>query len=72
MFIIEFFRVRDTDEAHAALGRAEHNTTDLEDVKARAQSLFEPLDVPHKPDVVRILDHMGEKVFVWDPERHSA
>jgi hypothetical protein len=36
MFIIEFFRVRGTDEAHA------------------------------------ILDHTGDEVFVWGPERPSA
>ena len=56
MFIIEFFRVRGTDEAHAILDRVEHDTTDLEDAKVRAQSLFETLDMPQKPDALRILD----------------
>jgi hypothetical protein len=40
MFIIEFFRVRGIDEAHAILDRVEHDATDLEDVKVRALSLF--------------------------------
>jgi hypothetical protein len=48
MFVIEFFRVRDTDEAHATLDRVEHDTTDLEDAKVRALSLFETLDMPAK------------------------
>ena len=65
MFIIEFFRVRDTD--HATLGQVEHDTSDLEDAKARAQSLFETLDMPQKPDALRILDERGEEVFFWSP-----
>jgi hypothetical protein len=72
MYIIEFFRVRDTDEAHATLGRVEHDATDLEDAKVRALSLFETLDMPQKPDAVRILDHTGDEVFIWSPERSSA
>ena len=67
MFTIEFFRVRDTDQAHATLGQVEHDTLDLEDAKVRAQSLFETLDMPQKPDALRILDERGEEVFVWSP-----
>jgi len=48
MFTIEFFRVRDTDDAHAVLDRVEHDTADLEDAKTRAKSLFETLDMPQK------------------------
>jgi hypothetical protein len=72
MFIIEFFRIRDTDDAHAILERVEHDTTDLEDAKVRAQSLFETLDMPQKPDAVRILDQSGDEVFFWSPERSGA
>ena len=72
MFIIEFFRVRDTDEAHAILDRVEHDTTDLDDAKVRALSLFETLDMPQNPDALRIMDHNGDEVFVWGPERPSA
>jgi hypothetical protein len=72
MFIIEFFRVRGTDEAHAILDRVEHDATDLEDAKVRALSLFETLDMPQKPDALRILDHTGDEVFVWGSERTSA
>jgi hypothetical protein len=72
MFTIEFFRVRGTDDAHAILDRVEHDTTDLEDAKIRAQSLFETLDMPQKPDALRILDERGEEVFIWSPESHRA
>lgn len=72
MFIIEFFRVRDTDEARAVLARVGHDTTDLDDAKVRALSLFETLNMPQKPDALRIMDHKGDEVFVWSPERPSA
>ncbi|MBL0407829.1 hypothetical protein JKG68_28390 [Microvirga aerilata] len=72
MFIIEFFRVRGTDEAHAILDRVEHDATDLDDAKVRALSLFETLEMPQKPDALRIMDHNGDEVFVWSPERPSA
>ena len=72
MFTIEFFRVRGTDEAHATLDRVEHDTTDLNDAKVRALSLFETLDMPQKPDALRILDQTGAEVFVWSPASSSA
>jgi hypothetical protein len=72
MFTIEFFRVRDTDDAHATLGRVEHDTMDLEDAKMRAQSLFQTLDMPQKPDALRIVDQNGNEVFFWSPQRDST
>jgi len=72
MFTIEFFRVRDTDDAHAVLDRVEHDTADLEDAKTRAKSLFETLDMPQKPDALRILDERGEEVFIWGPESRGT
>jgi hypothetical protein len=72
MFTIEFFRVRDTDQAHATLGQVEHDTLDLEDAKARAQSLFETLDMPQKPDALRIVDQDGNEVFAWRPEHPNS
>jgi hypothetical protein len=72
MFIIEFFRVRETDGAHATLDRVEHDTTDLDDAKVRAQSLFETLDMPQKPDALRIMDQNGNEVFCWSRERHRG
>jgi hypothetical protein len=71
MFTIEFFRIREVDDAHATLERVEHDTNDLEDAKVRAQSLFETLDMPQKPDALRIVDRNGDEVFFWSPERHQ-
>ena len=72
MFIIEFFRLRDADGAHATLDRVEHDTTDLEQAKVRARSLFETLDMPQKPDALRIMDQDGDEVFTWRPEPYDA
>lgn len=68
MFIIEFFRLRDADSAEATLDRVEHDTADLEQAKVRAQSLFETLDMPQRPDALRITDRDGAEVFTWRPE----
>ena len=68
MFVIEFFRLRDADGAEATLDRVEHDTADLEQAKVRAQSLFETLDMPQRPDALRIMDQEGAKVFTWRPE----
>jgi hypothetical protein len=72
MFIIEFFRLRDADGAHAVLDRVEHDTADLEQAKVRARSLFETLDMPQKPDALRIMDQDGDEVFTWRPEPYDA
>ncbi|WP_457093188.1 hypothetical protein [Microvirga sp. P5_D2] len=72
MFMIEFFRIRDMDEAHATLDRVEYDTTDLEDAKVRARSLFETLNMPQKPDGLRILGQNGDEVFSWRPEHYGS
>jgi hypothetical protein len=72
MFIIEFFRIRETDGAHATLDRVEHDTTDLDNAKIRAQSLFDTLNLPQKPDALRIMAQNGDEVFFWKPEHHKS
>jgi len=68
IFTIEFFRIRDSDNAHAMLDRITHVTSDLEGTKVKAKSLFETLDMPQKPDGLRILDPDGREVFFWTPK----
>ena len=65
LFTIEFFRLREEDDAHATLDRITHIGTDLEAVKVKAKSLFETLNMPQKPDGLRILDRDGDEVFFW-------
>ncbi|MGH6792664.1 MAG: hypothetical protein ACRD1R_00580 [Acidobacteriota bacterium] len=72
LFTIEFFRCREGDDAHATLDRITQIGTDLEAVKVKAKSLFETLNMPQKPDGLRILDQDGDEVFVWTPGADDA
>ena len=72
LFTIEFFRLREEDDAHATLDRITHIGTDLEAVKVKAKSLFETLNMPQKPDGLRILDQHGDEVFFWTPGADDA
>jgi hypothetical protein len=67
VFTIEFFRVRPRDNAHAMLDRILEPASDLEAAKVRAKSLFETLNMPQKPDGLRILDQNGCELFLWSP-----
>jgi hypothetical protein len=66
-FIIEFFRIRETDNARAMLDRITHIASDLESAKVKAKSLFDTLNLPQNPDGLRILDQGGNEVFFWTP-----
>ena len=65
MFTIEFFRIREEDNARAMLDRITHIASDLESAKVKAKSLFETLNMPQNPDGLRILDQNGQEVFFW-------
>ena len=67
IYTIEFFRVRERDDAHATLDRITHIAPDLESAKTKAKSLFETLNMPQKPDGLRIVDSDGREVFFWTP-----
>jgi len=70
LFTIEFFRFREEDDAHATLDR--NYAKRLERVKVKAKSLFETLNMPQKPDGLRILDQDGDEVFFWTPGADDA
>ena len=72
MFTIEFFRVRPGDSAHATLDRLSEIASDLDAAKVKAKSLFETLNMPQKPDALRILDQDGREVFQWRPGERDA
>jgi hypothetical protein len=67
LFTIEFFRIREKDNAHAILDRITHVAVDLEGAKVKARSLFDTLNLPQDPDGLRILDQSGHEVFFWTP-----
>jgi len=72
LFTIEFFRFREEDDAHATLDRITLIGTDLEAVKVKAKSLFETLNMPQKPDGLRILGQDADEVFFWTPGADDA
>jgi hypothetical protein len=71
-FTVEFFRVREGDQAHATLARSTHVAGDLENVVVKAKSLFLNLEMPQSPDGLRILDQDGNEVFLWTPETRGV
>jgi hypothetical protein len=71
-FTIEFFRTRPSDEAHATLDRISIVADNLDAATVKAKSLFDTLDMPQKPDGLRILDQVKRELFVWKPNDHDA
>jgi hypothetical protein len=65
MFTIEFFRIRDRDDARAMLDRITYIASDLQGAKVKARSLFDTLNMPQNRDGLRILDPGGNEVFLW-------
>jgi len=72
IFIIEFFRIRPTDDAHATLDRLSVIVDDLDAAKVKARSLFETLEMPQKPDGLRILDEDGCELSFWNQGKDDA
>ena len=71
-FTIEFFRTRPSDEAHATLDRISIGADNLNAAMVQAKSLFDTLDMPQKPDGLRILDQVKRELFVWVPDAQDA
>ena len=72
IFTIEFFRIRPNDHAHATLDRLSVIVDDLDAAKVKASSLFETLEMPQKPDGLRILDESGCELFFWNRGEDDA
>ena len=66
-FTIEFYRIREHDDAHATLDRVSVIVADLDAAKVKANSMFDNLDMPQKPDGFRILDYAGDELCRWAP-----
>jgi hypothetical protein len=64
-FTIEFYRIRDRDDAHATLERVAVIAPDLDSAKIKANSMFDNLEMPQKPDGFRILDYAGDELYRW-------
>jgi hypothetical protein len=57
--VIEFYRTRDADDAHAVVGRETVEVDDLGGAVAAARLLAQTLDMPQHPDSMTITDTDG-------------
>ena len=61
--VIEFYRTRETDDAHAVVGRETIEAGDLANAIEIARLLSQTLDMPQRPDAIAITDLSGNALF---------
>ncbi|MCR4265140.1 hypothetical protein [Nitratireductor sp. ZSWI3] len=61
--VIEFYRTRGTDDAHAVVGRETMEAADLDDAMEVARQLSQTLDMPQRPDAMTITDATGTTLY---------
>ncbi|YBV95234.1 hypothetical protein M1D80_16535 [Phyllobacteriaceae bacterium JZ32] len=64
--VIEFYRTREKDDAHAVVGRETAETADLDDAIDVARWLSQTLDMPQRPDAMTITDAIGTVLYAED------
>jgi len=62
--VIEFYRIRETDEAHAVIGQETVDAADLDDAIEIARRLSKGLNMPQRPDAMSISDRDGNELNV--------
>lgn len=62
-FVIEFYRTRAVDDAHAVIGRETALATNLDDAIEIARLLARTLNMPQWPDAVAIADADGAALY---------
>jgi hypothetical protein len=62
--VIEFFRIRETDKAHAVLGQEAVDAADLNDAIEIAWRLSKSLNMPQRPDAMSVSDRDGNELYV--------
>ena len=60
---IEFYRTRDTDDAHAVVGRETAQAADLGHAVEVAMRLARTLNMPQQPDAMTITDAAGAALY---------
>lgn len=58
--VIEFYRTRNSDDAHAVVGREVREARDVADAIEIGQRLSQTLDMPQRADAMTIIDADGE------------
>lgn len=63
--VIEFYRTRTEDDAHALVGRETDEAADIAGAIEIAQRLAQTLIMPQRPDAIAITDADGKPLFSW-------
>jgi hypothetical protein len=61
--VIEFYRVREIDDAHAVVGRETAVAADLGEAIRIGRRLSHTLDMPQQPDAMAISDGQGALLY---------
>ncbi|KXF75406.1 hypothetical protein ATN84_19285 [Paramesorhizobium deserti] len=61
--VIEFYRTRVSDDAHAVVGRETVEAVDLDDAIEVGRRLSLTLDMPQRPDAMAITDATGAALY---------
>lgn len=61
--VIEFYRTRDADDAHAVLGRESAEAADVDSAIELARQLSHSLEMPQRPDAMTITDADGQTLY---------
>ncbi|MCR5859011.1 hypothetical protein [Mesorhizobium sp. J428] len=70
--VVEFYRTRDVDDAHAVVGRETTEAADLDDAVEVARRLSETLDMPQRPDAMTITDAAGAVLYAGAVEADAS
>jgi len=62
--VIEFYRIREADDAHAVVGRETADAADLDGAIEIAHRLSQTLDMPQRPDAMSISDGDGNELYL--------
>ena len=61
--VIEFYRTREADDAHAVIGRETAEAAGLDQAIEIARRLSQTLNMPQRPDAMTIRDGHGNKLY---------
>lgn len=61
--VILFYRIRQSDGAHAMIGRETDEAVDLDDAIRLALDLARTLNMPQRPDALTITDARGGPLY---------
>jgi hypothetical protein len=71
-FILDFYRTRDRDDAHALVGREIVEASGLDEAIVWARQLARTLDMPQVPDALSVSDGEGRVLHIDSVDLENA